>query len=34
MFMPRARKNETVYRQTIQAAVDANYNMIRLWGGG
>ncbi len=34
MFMPRAFKNPVVYNQTIQAALDANFNMLRLWGGG
>lgn len=34
MFMPRAFKNPSVYHNTIQAAVDGNYNMIRVWGGG
>jgi beta-mannosidase len=34
MFMPRALKNPEVYHNTIQAAVDANHNMLRLWGGG
>lgn len=34
MFMPRALKNQTIYNITIQNALDANNNMIRLWGGG
>jgi beta-mannosidase len=35
MFMPRALQNNSiVYNQTIQAAIDANHNMLRLWGGG
>ena len=34
MFMPRALKNPEVYYNTIQAAIDANHNMLRLWGGG
>ena len=34
MFMPRAMKNPQVYYNTIQAAIDANHNMLRLWGGG
>ncbi|EAR99535.2 glycosyl hydrolase family 2 immunoglobulin-like beta-sandwich domain protein (macronuclear) [Tetrahymena thermophila SB210] len=34
MFMPRALKNPQVYHKTIQDAVKANHNMIRLWGGG
>lgn len=32
MFMPRV--TEHVYNQTIQDAIDGNYNMIRIWGGG
>ncbi|CDW90651.1 beta-mannosidase [Stylonychia lemnae] len=34
MFMPRAFKNPKAYNKTIQDAIDANYNMLRLWGGG
>lgn len=34
MFMPRALKNPDVYNKTIQSAIDANHNMLRLWGGG
>lgn len=34
MFMPRALKNPQVYNKTIQDAIDGNYNMIRIWGGG
>ncbi|MCD4664878.1 MAG: glycoside hydrolase family 2 protein, partial [Bacteroidales bacterium] len=29
-----SRVSEKKYRQTIQAAVDANMNMLRVWGGG
>lgn len=32
MFMPRVTYE--VYNQTLQAALDANYNFIRVWGGG
>ncbi|MFA7444316.1 MAG: sugar-binding domain-containing protein [Flavobacteriaceae bacterium] len=31
-FLPRV--NDSIYKQTIQAAVDANMNMLRVWGGG
>lgn len=38
MFMPRALKSvgtpNDVYNKTIQDAIDANYNMLRVWGGG
>lgn len=34
MFMPRALRNTSVYNNTIKAAIDANQNMLRLWGGG
>lgn len=34
MFMPRAFKNPQVYNKTIQDAIDANFNMLRIWGGG
>lgn len=34
MFMPRAHKNPSVYEKTIKDAVDAKYNLLRLWGGG
>lgn len=34
MFMPRALRNPDVYNKTIQAAIDGNQNMLRLWGGG
>ncbi len=29
-----ARVTDEKYRQTIQSAVDANMNMLRVWGGG
>jgi len=29
-----SRVSEKKYRQTIQSAVDANMNMLRVWGGG
>jgi beta-mannosidase len=29
-----SRVTQDKYRQTIQAAVDANMNMLRVWGGG
>jgi len=32
MFMPRVTPQ--VYEDTLQSAVDANYNMLRVWGGG
>lgn len=32
MFLPRVTKD--IYRKTIQDAVDANMNMLRVWGGG
>ena len=34
MFMPRAFKNTTVYKNTIRDAVEGNYNLLRIWGGG
>lgn len=32
MFLPRFTDRQ--YRQTIRNAVEANYNMMRVWGGG
>lgn len=32
MLMPRV--TEELYRRTIQDALDSNYDMIRIWGGG
>lgn len=34
MFMSRALDNPKVYEDTISAAVFANFNMLRVWGGG
>lgn len=34
MFLPRAKANPSVYDETIKAAVFANFNMLRVWGGG
>lgn len=34
MFMPRALKNPKVYDEIIESALFANYNMLRVWGGG
>jgi beta-mannosidase len=34
MFMPRALKNASVYINTINDALAAGYNTIRVWGGG
>lgn len=31
-FLPRV--TDSIYRQLIQTAVDANMNMLRVWGGG
>ncbi len=31
-FLPRVTKD--IYRKTVQDAVDANMNMLRVWGGG
>lgn len=31
-FLPRV--TDSIYRQIIQTAVDANMNMLRVWGGG
>jgi beta-mannosidase len=32
MFMPRVTAD--IYNETIQAAIGANFNMLRVWGGG
>ena len=32
VFIPRV--SDERYRETVQAAVDANMNMLRVWGGG
>jgi len=32
MLMPRVTRQ--VYEETLQNALDANYNAIRVWGGG
>jgi beta-mannosidase len=32
MFMPRV--NYTTYNKTLSAAIESNYNMLRVWGGG
>jgi beta-mannosidase len=35
MFMPRIFKDKPeTYNQTIDNAIKANFNMLRLWGGG
>ena len=34
MFMPRALKNPKVYDNLIEDSLFANYNMLRIWGGG
>jgi beta-mannosidase len=34
MFMPRAKKNKDLYHNYITYAAEANYNTLRLWGGG
>lgn len=34
MFMSRASHNTDVYMGTIGAALFANFNMLRVWGGG
>lgn len=34
MFMPEAEKDHSVYNKSIQDAIDANFNMLRIWGGG
>lgn len=34
MFLSRALRTPKVYEDTIAAAVFANFNMLRVWGGG
>ena len=33
-FLPMGMRNPSIYEDTIKSAIDANFNMIRLWGGG
>jgi beta-mannosidase len=33
-FVTQGLKNPNTYEELIKSAVDANFNMIRVWGGG
>ena len=33
-FLPMGMRDHSIYEDTIKSAIQANFNMIRLWGGG